>query len=129
LGWAVSAATDDAILQTRAARLDDLQRLLRASRVERFAYAEALARRPADAREAIDLWRTWWRDVLLMAAGSGVEIVNAERREEIHAAAARLDVQRIHSTVEACSRALWQLEKNATPRLVVEVLLLGLPKM
>ncbi|HLF29234.1 MAG TPA: DNA polymerase III subunit delta' [Anaerolineae bacterium] len=129
LGWAVTAAQDDALLEKRAARLNELQRLLSASRVERFAYAEALARRPADAREALDLWRTWWRDVLLVAAASSAELTNIDRRGEIEALATRLTAQHARAAAEACSRALWQLDKNAVPRLVLEVMLLNLPNI
>ncbi len=128
IGWAVTAAKDKSVLERRAARLDHLQRLLGASRVERFAYAESLAR-SADTREAIDVWRTWWRDVMLASANSGSELTNVDRRDEIERVAARLDVQQARSAAEACSHALWQLDKNATPRLVVEVMLLSLPKV
>ena len=128
IGWAVTAGKDKSVLERRAARLDHLQRLLGASRVERFAYAESLAR-SADAREAIEVWRTWWRDVMLASANSGAELTNVDRRDEIERVAARLDVQQARSAAEACGRALWQLDKNATPRLVVEVMLMSLPKV
>jgi len=129
LGWAVAAAQDGAILEKRAARLDDLNRLLGASRVARFAYAEALARSAADARETLDVWRTWWRDVMLSAAESQAELTNVDRREEIRDLAARLDVQRARAAAEACSTALWQIDRNAASRLVVEVMLLNWPKL
>jgi DNA polymerase-3 subunit delta' len=129
LGWAANAATDESVLPKRAARLDELQRLLNASRVERFAYAESLARDSLNAREAIDTWRTWWRDVMLAAAGGGAKLTNTDRRDEIELLAARLDVQRARSAAQACTRALWQLERNAAPRLVVEVMLLQLPNI
>ena len=129
LGWAVRAAKDEAILERRSTRLDDLRRLLSASRVERFAYAEWLARHAADVRETIEVWRTWWRDVMLAAAGGSAELTNVDRREEIASVAARLDVQRARSAAEACSRALWQLERNAAPRLVIEVMLMNLPRI
>jgi len=129
LGWAVTAAQDAAMMDKRAARLNELQRLLGASRVERFAYAQALARDGADTREAIDVWRTWWRDVMLIAAGSAAGLTNVDRRGEIESVAARLDAQRARLAAEACSRALWQLDKNATPRLVVEVMLMNLPRV
>ena len=128
LGWAVEAAQDASVLEKRAARLDDLQNLLKASRVERFAYVEALARNTAEARDAIDVWRTWWRDVMLASAGGDAEVINADRREEIRQVAGRLDVQRARGAAEACTQALWQLDRNATPRLVLEVMMLNLPQ-
>lgn len=127
LGWAVEAAQDESVLLKRAARLDDLARLMHASRVERFAYAETLARNAAEARETIDTWRTWWRDVMLAAAGSQVALTNSDRHDEIASLAGRIDAARAQSAAAACSRALWQIEKNAAPRLVAEVMLLSLP--
>ncbi len=129
LGWAAAAARDASILDRRAARLDELQRVLSASRVERFAYAQSVARDVTSAREAIEVWRTWWRDVMLVAAGCAASVTNVDRRLEIESIAARLDAQRARAAAEACSRALWQLDKNATPRLVVEVMLLNLPRL
>jgi DNA polymerase-3 subunit delta' len=129
LGWAAAAAQNGAVLEKRATRLDELQRLLYASRVERFAYAEALAKHTAEARDAIDVWRTWWRDVMLASAGSAARLTNIDRRSEIDSAAARFDAQLARSAAEACSRALWQMDKNATPRLVVEAMLLNLPRI
>lgn len=129
LGWAVTAAKDGAVLEKRTARLDDLRQLLSASRVERFAYAQFITRDVTDAREALDGWRTWWRDVMLVASGSAASVTNVDRRSEIESIAARLDAQRARAAAEACSRALWQLDKNATPRLVLEVMLMQLPRV
>ena len=127
MGWAIEAARDASVLEKRAARIEAAQRLMGASRVERFAYAEALARSPAEARDTIDTWRTWWRDVMLAAGGSRAHLTHIDRADQIAALAARLDLQRARAAADACSQALWQLDKNATPRLVIEVLLLTLP--
>jgi len=128
LGWAVNATQDKTILEARAARLEDLKRLLGATRVERFAYAEALARNASQARETIDLWRTWWRDVMLAAAGSEVRLTNIDQRGAIASMAERVDTERARQAAEACSRALWQLDRNAAARLVIDVMLLKLPR-
>jgi DNA polymerase-3 subunit delta' len=128
LGWAVNAATDPALLQSRAKYLDDLLSLLKASRVARFAYADKLTKK-GDAREALDIWRTWWRDVLLSAGGSTAEVVNIDRAEQIRALALQIDVNQARFAAEACGRALWQIDKNVTARLVVEVLLLDFPSL
>lgn len=129
LGWAINAAKDETVLATRAQALDDLLRLLRADRVARFAYAEDLTRKDGRARETLDLWRTWWRDVLLAASGSAAELVNLDRVEQIREVAQQIDVAKAKSAAEACGRALWQIDHNATARLVVEVLLLDLPTL
>jgi DNA polymerase-3 subunit delta' len=127
LGWAVTVAGDASIMSERAKYLEDLQGLLTADRVARFAYAEDLTRKSDHARTAIDLWRTWWRDVLLANSGSAAELINIDRAVEIQALARRVDLHQARSAADACGRALWQMDRNVTARLVVEVLLLDFP--
>ncbi len=126
LGWAVNAAGDPAILQKRAKYLDDVLMLLKSDRVTRFDYADELTRQ-GGTREALDLWRTWWRDVMLVASGSSAELVNIDRMEQIHVLAKQMDVNQAQAAAEACGHALWQIDKNVTARLAVEVLLLDFP--
>ncbi len=126
LGWAVAAAGDPTIMDDRAQYLDDLVMLLTADRVARFNYADMVAKK-GEVREVLDLWRTWWRDVLLAVSGSMADPVNIDRVEEIRALAQRLNVDQAASAAEACGRALWQIDRNVTARLAVEVLLLDLP--
>jgi DNA polymerase-3 subunit delta' len=127
LGWAVTAAKDQSILEARTTALDDLTHLLSADRVARFAYAETLTKKDDRTRATLDLWRTWWRDVLLAASGSAAELVNLDRVDQIRALAQHISVAQATAAAEACGRALWQLDRNATARLVLEVLLLDLP--
>jgi DNA polymerase-3 subunit delta' len=127
LGWAVSAASDSSILSARAKYLDDLPALLKADRVARFAYAEDLTKKSDLARSAIDLWRTWWRDVLLAGSGSSAELINVDRADQIQELAQRVDVNQAKAAADACGRALWQMDRNVTVRLVVEVLLMDFP--
>ncbi len=126
LGWAVAAAGDPTIMDDRAQYLDDLVMLLTADRVARFNYADIVTKK-GEVREVLDLWRTWWRDVLLAVSGSMADPVNIDRVEEIRALAQRLNVDQAASAAEACGRALWQIDRNVTARLAVEVLLLDLP--
>jgi DNA polymerase-3 subunit delta' len=127
LGWAVTAASDASIMAARAKYLDDLRGLLKADRVTRFDYAEDLTKKSDLARSAIDLWRTWWRDVLLTGSGSSAELINIDRTAEIQTLAQRVDLNQAKAAADACGRALWQMDRNVTARLVVEVLLLDFP--
>jgi DNA polymerase III subunit delta' len=127
LGWAVTAASDSSIMPARAKYLDDLQTLLKADRVARFAYAEDLTKKSDLARNAIDLWRTWWRDVLLTSSGSSAELINIDRVDQIQTLAQHIDLNQAKAAADACGRALWQMDRNVTSRLVVEVLLMDFP--
>jgi hypothetical protein len=103
---------DSSTLEFRQKRLDDLQHLLPASRVEKFAYAEKLTDRKKEAeerfRDTLFVWLSFWRDVLVSASGSSAPLVNVDRLAEIEALAARL-------------------EKNVNARLLAEVTLLDWP--
>lgn len=126
-GWAVQAAADPSLLAARATALDDLTELLTSDRVRRFAYAEALTKNPERTREVLNVWRTWWRDVMLLGSGSRAALVNIDRGSQLQTLARQVNAARAKAAAEACGRALWQIDRNATPRLVMEVLLLDLP--
>ncbi len=69
LGWAVEAATDPQVWQTRTKYLDDLLTLTGEGYVGRLSYAEGLSRAGENVETALGLWATWWRDVLLVQQG------------------------------------------------------------
>lgn len=129
LGWAVAAAQDKSVLTRRAQLLDDLARLTGQGRVERFAYAEEMAADSSAARETLKLWQTWWRDVLLLASGSGAALTNSDRNDALRRHAAQFGVEDARVAAANLGRALWQLDHNANTRLALEVLMLDLPRV
>ena len=128
LGWAVRTLSDKAALQHRAQRLDSLNRLLSASTTERFRHAEKLAREPIATQETLDLWVSWWRDVLLLAAEADAPLTNVDRRSELHDHARRFGVKRSTAALQALRSAADRLKRNANARLTLEVLMLDLPR-
>jgi len=127
LGWAISAANDPAPLRQRQQRLDEMTALAGQGRVERFAYAARLSRNSDTVRQTLDLWLSWWRDLLLLTSGSAVEITNLDRQAELENAARRYSLDQVYNTIVALRRAVWQLEHNANPRLLLENLMLHWP--
>jgi hypothetical protein len=65
---------------------------LGASVVERFRYAEKLARDPVAVQETLDLWIGWWRDVLLVSARADAPLTNVDRQENVREHARRFGV-------------------------------------
>jgi len=128
LGWAVRARGDEKALKRRARRLDDVDQLLRASVVERFRYAEKLARDPVATQETLDLWTGWWRDVTLVAAGAEATLTNVDRQDELDDHARRFGVTSSAAVVQALRSATDRLGRNANARLALEVLMLDLPR-
>ena len=129
VGYALRLCESPEQLEQRREWLDDHRRLLAGSRVERFAYAEAIAKDKDALRQALNNWLSLWRDVLLRAAGSSALPTNPDRQADILALAEQVDLAEAHRVVSALERTQDLLDRNANTRLATEVLLLDLPRM
>lgn len=133
LGWAVSAAADDSIVRQRAEWLDRLADIISADSEERFTYAAQLAtqfgRNRGSVQERLDLWLDWWRDLLLLKAGSGDNVTNIDRLDLLAEMSENYSLAGIRGFIESILEAGEQLRLNANPRLVLEVLMLDIPEM
>ena len=128
LGWAVAASQNDAILDRREKYLDKMMALMGQGRVDRMGYAQQLSRNPEAVRELLQLWVSWWRDLLLTVSGSSANIINIDREDTLRTQAQRYSLYQVRDFVEALRAATWRLEHNANTRLTLEVLMLSLPK-
>ena len=127
IGWAISAAQDGALLERREGNLNELLSLPQMSRLERLAFAERLSREPQGARESLELWLGWWRDLLLVKGGCPERVENVDRREILAREASGYSIEEIEGFVAAIWRTIDQLDDNINLRLALEVLLLDLP--
>ena len=85
-----------------------------------------------DAREGVhetlDLWATWWRDVLLVQEGCAGQVTNADRLDTLRTAAARYASGEVARVLERPHRGrMNHLDRNVNPRLALDVALLSLP--
>jgi DNA polymerase-3 subunit delta' len=126
-GYALRLHEQPEQLEKRQTWLDDQRRLLSASRVERFSYAETLSKDRDALRAMLLVWLSFWRDVLLKTTGSSVPLANLDRLEEIESLAASFGLQASYQFVSALERTLSLLERNINVRLAAEVLMLDLP--
>ena len=128
-GYALRLVEDSSLLEKREERLNDLQRLIAASRVQKFAYADKLSKDKDYMRHTILIWQSYWRDVMLRAAQAGTPLINVDRNVEIEDLAGRMNLSSTRNVVRGLENALEKLERNVNPRLLAEVLLLDLPQM
>jgi len=136
-GYALSLHNNPAALDQRRGWLDSLQELLPASRRVRFAFAEKLLRKRGrdfaetrqTLRQILQVWLSFWRDILLCAAGSAVPLVNLDREHEIRRVADILDLNTARTCTQALEDSLSRLETNINPQLLLEVLLLDWPRL
>ncbi len=128
-GFARRLAEDSSFLEQRAEMLDDLQTLLSASRVQKFAYAEKMSKDKDAMRQTILTWLSYWRDVMLRAVQSQTPLINEDLTMEIESLAGRVNLPAARKTVRRLENALSQMEQNVNTRLLAEVLLMDLPKV
>jgi hypothetical protein len=138
-GAALALRTDPEQLSQRSAALEDLSRLLAANRNERFAAAEAWAkkRRKDEEPEAIRrrlrprliTWLTLWRDALLISHGVNAHLANPDRTTDLERLAGSFSREALASGVTALQTALERLDRYANIQLTLETLMLDLPRL
>lgn len=128
-GYARRLVDDVTLLEKRDERLNDLQALLPAPRVEKFSYADKLSKDKDAMRQAITIWLSYWRDVMLRVAGAETPLINVDRNMEIEFLAGRLDLSTARRVVSDLENALEKMDRNVNSRLLAEVLLMDWPHL
>ena len=128
-GYALQLLGDSSLLEKREEQLEDLQRLIAASRVQKFAYADKLSKDKDVMRHTILIWLSYWRDVMLRSAQAETPLVNVDRNVEIEQLAGQMSLSAAHHAVKGLETALEKMDRNVNPRLLAEVLLLDLPRV
>lgn len=129
LGWAVQAAQDNSVLDARRAHLQQLYAALDGRRVARFDVADKLSRKAEELPAVLQTWLSWWRDLNLLAQQNGqtTVITNVDEDGRLRELAQRWSKDAALASLKQTNLALWQLERNANTRLVLENLLLTYP--
>ena len=132
LGWALSAADDDSLLQRRDQLLDRLLDIVDGGYEQRFDYATQLAAQFSQSRssvqEVLALWLDWWRDLLLVKLGRHDTITNIDQETTLVDMGRGYKLAEVKSVINGIQAAGQQLKQNANPRLVLEVLMLDIPE-
>lgn len=131
IGWAIEASGDDDMLSQRSMLLDRLRQLSTEGRAGRFAYASELANQFSKNRTAVsgvlNLWTSWWRDLMLTKEGCQDYTVNADHHDTLAGEADRYQTKGIKGFIDSLKDAAIALDQNSNPRLVLEVLMLNIP--
>ncbi len=132
LGWAINAlAGGGELLTRREDQLDRLNEVCQSGLETRFGLAGELANlyyRDRDAgKEWLFIWLRWWRDLLLIKEGAEQFIQNSGRTSELRLQASLLSTGQVVDFIKSILRTVEALDRNARPRLALEVLMLALP--
>jgi len=130
-GYARRLHDQPELLEQRQSWLNELSALLGGSRVERFAYAQAAARAALDDRDTLrtclQVWSSFWRDVVLSASGSAAPLTNLDWSTPAQTLASHLGLEKAHAVLERTEQTLSLIDRNVHVRLALENLMLDLP--
>lgn len=127
IGWAITALTDKTVLAERERAIEDVLRVAGGNRVARLRYAEELSGQKEAVQAALDVWQSWWRDLLLAKAGQDDSITNVDHRAEVQARADGYSVDQIGDFLADLLDTGRRLEQDVNARLALEVLFLKVP--
>jgi DNA polymerase-3 subunit delta' len=131
LGWAVQQLADREGASRRQEQLARLRQLVQADRVERLYFVDQMAtdRNNEQLFAMLELWTTWWRDVLMAQVGCPEACCNVDQQEEIARQAAGLESVTVREYLHTLHRIEGYLHHTVNTRLALDVLLLRLPQM
>ena len=131
IGWALNAIQNEEPLAFRREMLDTLRDIVEGGRLGRIKASERLSRRvgndKAAARAILEIWLTYWRDVLLSCHRCPVKPCNSDRADEIRSLAMGIEPARAFDALAATRRTIDALSTNANIRLALDALLLDYP--
>lgn len=132
-GWAIAAVTDESVLASRASRVETIIQLIYMTQTARFDLARELqtqyGRDPGGVLETLDLWTTWWRDLLVTKGSCSDAIVNVDYVNDLNEQAGRLSLEQIREFIGRLSEARDNLDFNLIPRLVFDSLVYTIPRI
>ena len=131
IGWAIAACGDPSLLDERGEALDLLLEVAAGARLQRMKLSEKLSAKAGRDKNALratlEIWQTFWRDVLLQTCDAPLPPGNSDRLDEIRALAQRIDKGGALDALNATRECLRALETNANARLALDVTLLAYP--
>lgn len=130
-GYALRLHQEPGLVTQHEDWLSDLGMLLGAPLRERLAWVESNYKRPArdTLRAMLQTWLSFWRDLMLIAAGSEAPLTNTAHAADLRALAGQIDFATAHARSADLERAFARLDANVNTRLLLENLLLDWPRL
>jgi DNA polymerase-3 subunit delta' len=127
-GYAVRLFEQPGLLEERQSALNNLVELLGTSRRERFAFVAECLDRKVDLRNELQVWLTFWRDVLVVAAGLTGSMTNLDYAQQVQQLADQIGMESAQTYVKSIEDTIERIDRNVNARLAMEVLLMDFPK-
>jgi len=127
MGWVMQALAEPSMLEQRTAALDLLESLIPMNRAKRFEIAEDLSKDKLALYPLLELWQSYWRDVLLICQGIGDNPANIDRIAALQQIANTTSKDEALKALQATRTLLSSLSTNLNLRLAIEVMFLDYP--
>jgi len=128
-GYAIRLFEDQRLLDERHSWLEELVSLLSTSRRERFAFVREIVDDKERVQGELQVWLTFWRDVLLCVTGLNGTLTNFDYADQINRLARGTNLDQAQALVKAVEHTMEQIDHNINTRLALEVLLMDLPRI
>jgi DNA polymerase-3 subunit delta' len=128
-GYAIRLYEQPSLLEQRQSWLEELIQLLASPRRERFAFAKGSIEHKEELRSELNVWLTFWRDVLIVAAGITASITNLDYSPHIKMLADQIGLHKAQFCVNSIESTMDRIDHNVNSRLALEVLLLDFPRI
>lgn len=132
-GWAFTAASDPTALSHYKQAVMRITDVIGYRLDEKFQYARELAaefrRNQTAVFDELDLWQTWWRDILLIKNGLREAVVHTEWHNILEVTGRQVQNTDVARVIRAIGWTKNVLVENALPQLALEVLMLELPRV
>lgn len=128
-GYAIRLFEQPKLLERRRACLDELIQILHTTQRERFAIVRGVIEDKERLRDELQVWLTFWRDVLVCTSGMSSSITNLDYSSQIQQLVAITDLNKAHFQVNAIERTIEYINHNVNARQALEVLVMDFPKV
>lgn len=117
--------TEKTYLDNYSKTLKGLRDLLRGSYFERLKYAEVLTKNSGEIPQILEVWLTWFRDLLLVAEDCGELVVNYKERDILKEDSKRYSPINLKRIIDLMLETKFLITNtNINPRLAFEALVL-----
>lgn len=127
IGWAIQATHYPEMLDQRTQALDLLDEVITMNRAKRFDLANDLGKDKERLPLLLDLWLSYWRDILLLAENSPIKPCNSDRQVSMEQLLYIIQPEEALKAVTATQTLFAHLKTNANVRHALEVMFLDYP--
>ena len=128
IGWAIQASRDASLLEPRTEALNLLEQILRGKRAKRFASVEAISKDKQITLVVLQLWLSYWRDLMIVTQGVNLPITNIDRQATLMDLARVVVVEKLQQAMIATRQTAQAIrDTNVNVRLALENLTLLYP--